>query len=164
MPGVEYDENGEPINLEEYYIVPGRVENPDSDYYGFLYTYDPEYKIYIYNDTLGNTCKLTANHDIRAGTILGWYVADNETCDYPYWTYSQAIQDGPNRFMTGPNGTVYTSVNVSTFTTNYYIEVNAPPLYFYDYTAYYYSYDSYWYDGGAQADTIENVDNGYSES
>ena len=53
--------------------------------------------------------------------------------------------------MTGPDGTVLTSVNVSTFSEKYYIEVNAPPLYHYDYTAFYYSYDSYWYDQDAKS-------------
>ena len=58
--------------------------------------------------------------------------------------------------MTGPDGTVLTSVNVETFSENYYVEVNALPLYYYDYSAYYYSYDSYWYDRDAQAVTNYN--------
>ena len=74
--------------LYESYIVPGRVENPDSDFYSYFYSTDPTLKIYFWNDTDGNLCKLTANHDIRTGNILGWYVSEDESCAYPDWTYA----------------------------------------------------------------------------
>lgn len=59
-------------------------------------------------------CNLTTHWDPRSGNILGWYVQENDTCNYD-WTYSQAYSNETGDYLSGPDGDFLMAVDKQVF-------------------------------------------------
>jgi hypothetical protein len=135
----------------EIYLVP--EDFAQSEYYGYLTTYDSSLSEWEYWDSDGNVCTLTAKMD-ATGYPEGFTVTNYDdfyVCPSS-WTYSSAVTSENGDYMTGPDDSTLWVTELEDFYTEYCKvfdcgdddSSNDDSYYSYD-SYYYYDYSDYDY-------------------